>query len=349
MISSFMQYGGISAKVRAMYGKRLTRSDYEKLIHSKSVSDIASYLKSLPAWSEALKNVQPTTVHRADLEKALRDGIDREYERIYGFMSGSDHPLMRFLIRRKEMDEIFRFIRLLSSPESASEYICTFPLFFKKHSGIRFEKFSSCRSFEDFLECLKGSIYYSSLSALPRKQGELPDYTITKAALSAGYFGEIIKLIGKKYSGSISKTLKEGAGTQVDLINIETIIRIKRFFPDMSSDLPRYLIPYGYKLKSDLVKSLTDANTADETLELLKSSPYAKLFNSRAYANLEDYRYQYLYDFYKKLLSSSEPSVFTPIAYLNIKEIEVNNIINIVECVRYGETPSSASISITGM
>lgn len=52
----------ITAKVHALYGRRLTRSQYEELCRKKNTSEIASYLKERTHLSELLTSVQPATV-----------------------------------------------------------------------------------------------------------------------------------------------------------------------------------------------------------------------------------------------------------------------------------------------
>jgi len=348
MITDLMRYGGVSAKVRVMYGNRLKRLDYEKLLRQKSVSDIAAYLKTLPSWSAALKALQPSEVHRADLERALREGINQEYERIFKFMPRCDRRLMGYLIRRKELDEIFRFLRTTVSGNHTA-YICTVPHFFRKHSKIRFESFEKCQSFDEFLTCVRDSIFYDVLARLPRRQGESPDYTLTKAALTSRYYSDIMELIGSKYSGSIADSLKEGFGTRIDLQNIETVMRIKRFFPQMAERATEYLIPYWQHLRQSFFQKLIAASSQAEEIELLRSSHYSRLYAEKGPSNFEDFSLQFRFEVCKKLLSAPVPSVFTPIAYLSLKEIEVRNIINIVECVRYDETPQSANIAIIGL
>lgn len=343
-----MNYGGMSAKVRAMYGKRLTRADFDKLIQSKSVSDIAAYLKSLPAWTEALRHILPATVHRAELERAIRNEIMLEYMRLYKFASRNDQALLRYFIRRRELNEITMFLRLLLTGQAAA-YVCTFEPFYREHIHIRFESLSQCRTFDEFLEGIRGSIYHDTLAMLPRKQGEAPDLTIAKSALSGRYYAEGLRIIKRNYSGEVADLLIASNGARVDLMNIEILLRIKRYYPQMSPRAAEYLVPYKYKLSGDFFRSMAEAPTADDAIEMVKNSPYAKVFTNYRFANLEDYILRFTYDTDRKLLHRAEPSVITPIAYIGLKEIEVRNLINVIECVRYGDTPESASIYIPGM
>ena len=46
---------------------------------------------------------------------------------------------------------------------------------------------------------------------------------------------------------------------------------------------------------------------------------------------------QYRFDL--RQLRAAQPTVYTPIAYLGLKEIELRNIISIIECIRYKVAP----------
>ena len=69
----------ITAKVHALYGRRLTRSQYEELCRKKNTSEIASYLKERTHLSELLTSVQPATVRSDQLENLLRKGRYNKY------------------------------------------------------------------------------------------------------------------------------------------------------------------------------------------------------------------------------------------------------------------------------
>ena len=47
------------------------------------------------------------------------------------------------------------------------------------------------------------------------------------------------------------------------------------------------------------------------------------------------------YRFNQRQLRAAVPTIYTPMAYLGLKEIELRNIISIIECIRYGVEPRS--------
>ena len=71
-IGKLIRYGGIAAKVRAMYGKRLKPEDYEKISELETIPDIAVYLRGCPGWAPALEQLSMNDLHRFNLEVRLR-------------------------------------------------------------------------------------------------------------------------------------------------------------------------------------------------------------------------------------------------------------------------------------
>ena len=124
-------------------------------------------------------------------------------------------------------------------------------------------------------------------------------------------------------------------GEQVDLLNIIHILRLKTYFP---GDNPYYsvLLPFNYKLKPAAVRSLCAAPDAQAVFSLLKDTPYAGCFENISVDEVEDYYRRAFYLFNKKQLLTASPSIYTAVSYLNIKELEFQALVNVIESVKYG-------------
>ena len=73
------------AKIRAMYGKRLSAEDYAQLASFGSVSEIAEYLKKYTHYGKTLASVDTVMIHRGLLESLLRRHNFETYFRITDF------------------------------------------------------------------------------------------------------------------------------------------------------------------------------------------------------------------------------------------------------------------------
>lgn len=337
MIGSYMEYGALSAKVRAMYGKRLRRSDFEHMSTMTSMLDIFEFLRGHPGWSAALAPLSAATgyVGRIELEEALRGQLRREYESLSHFLPRNDKALVSFPVRLTELQDILMALRRLKADGRAKEpgQLTTLPDARVDRAALRL-----CTDYDGVIAAARGSIYYDSLLHLRSDAaGGLPDYTTAEALLHSTYFSHMYRLIHKNYAGQTQKVLLHAFGEQVDLLNLTHLLRLKAYFPGDD----RYysaLFPFHYKLKQDQWKALCDAKDAGEVFFLLRDTPYVKEFEAQEFtaAALERYYRRSFYTFNKRQLVTGEPSVYTALAYLNLKELEFQALVNLVESVKYG-------------
>ena len=68
---SALSANAISAKARAIYGRRLTAADYQELTRQRTVSDVAAYLKANPGYGAYLAGIDEMQIHRGQLELLL--------------------------------------------------------------------------------------------------------------------------------------------------------------------------------------------------------------------------------------------------------------------------------------
>ena len=332
-----------------MYGRRLRESDFISLINMKSIAEVTSFLKEHPGWAPSLMKANSAEIRRGELESALHDQVTSEYIRIYKFMSRDDHHLMSFLILRAEGDEILKCLRSFAE-DSMDEYVCTLPEYFRKSMPVDFLKLAGCTDFDVFWEAISASSFFPTLSRLPRDNEEkIPDYPLAKVLVDTQYFSSLMNTIEKKYSGDTVLKLKDGLGSEIDLLNIVSIVRIKRYFPNMSDEIADYLLPLRHRIRPALLREMMKAPSSEAVIELLGSTPYRRLFSENSFGMIDDYVKKHIYEFNRRVLTTSEPSVYTPLAYISLKENEAANLTKIIECVRYGISPGDAGIYLPGI
>ena len=74
----------------------------------------------------------------------------------------------------------------------------------------------------------------------------------------------------------------------------------------------------------------------DELFALLRQSPYGDCFDETAVDAVEEYYQRAVFRFNKRQLSAVPPSIYTAIAYLELKELELGVLVNVIESVKYG-------------
>ncbi len=332
MITSLIKYSALVTKTKAIYGKRLKPDDYQQLINMKSVAEIATFLKEHPGYRSSMINLDEKNVHRGTLEEYLREELSKEYGRILNFASGDDEKFLRFLAVRMEVDEILYFVRLIVSNKT-KEYKPHISQGIEKHCTLPFYKFTAGLTFNEFVEVLQGTEYYTVLEPLTKK--DILDYTGVEIALGGQYFRHVLKSIDKNVQSGDRAVLKDFFGCQIDFANFQRIIRSKKYFNKPNDHIFANLLPFTHKLGTGIINQMVNAPSWQEAYELIFESHYGDFFKEFSFDTVEDYYREYIFDSSKRLLQCRQASICVPVAYLNIKNMEIKNLINIIEGVRY--------------
>lgn len=347
MIGSYMKYGALSAKVRAMYGKRLRLSDFEHMASLTDPRDVMDYLRSQPGWavSAAALSAGQDYVGRVELEEALDLQLSHDYESLSHFVPKGDKALVSFPVRRRELEEIMAALRRLKSTGEDQGMSHPMPGMKLDRAALR-----SCTDYAGLLAATRESIYYPTLLRLaPTQPGALPDYAATEALLRGAYYSHLYKIIHQYYEGETGRVLSRSLGEQIDLLNLIHLLRIKTYFPG-EAGLSTFLFPFGYQLKSDKMGALRSAGSPQEVFALLSGTPYAKALEGlpTTVAAVEAYYRRAFYQFNRRQLTGGEPSVYTAVAYLTLKELELQALINVIESVKYGVRYDDAFARMAG-
>jgi len=332
MIVSAAQYGALTTKVRAMYGKRLKASELRRMASMKSVSEVSEYLSQTDSWSAAVHSLSDPS-DRAALEAALRGSVRLDYLRLNHYVHQQDQALLRFPVLMTELDAILMTLRRLISVKEI--HYTPIPLSFLQQGKLNYNALSAAASYDALAEAAAKTIYYEPLLRLrPEARDELPDYTLTEALLRSTYFSTQYRLIHRAYSGETRSILLRTLGEQVDLLNLVYILRLKCFFPK-ETQYAGVLFPFHYRLRPELMKALLSAPDWDSAHSLLEETPYAPALRGVSPETIDAYYHRAFYRFNRKHLLLSLPSVYSAVAYLNLRELELSTLIRAVECVYY--------------
>lgn len=345
-MTEFGKYGAMSAKVRALYGKRLTAEDFSKIAAMSRVSQVADYLRTHPGWRDAMASAPPGPVGRSTLEELLRTQVRAEYIRLASFALHEDKKYLRFYVYKTDLEMILLALRRLMSERTLGGF-SELPDFFRRNSGVDYDRLTECKDFAGLLKSVEGGIYYSPLQALAKRSDDgIPDYSEAGIALEGAYFSALYKFIMSGYSGETGDILRRSVGEGTDLLNVTHAMRIKAYFPQAPKSLKEMLLPVHYKLKPEFFERLLAAPNIEAAYDILKASYYGKYFQRLDLVYIEQYYMRYMFSFNRKQIFANTPSIYVPMAYLTLKELEMHRLVNIIECVRYGVPVGDAPVAL---
>ena len=163
------RYGALTAKVRALYGKRLLHEDFEKMAGMSNVGQVAGFLRGHPGWQKALASVPQGNLSRGDLEEALRVQLRAEYLSLFYFISvmgkRSLIKYIKFMAYKMDLELILAALRRLSlqrgelRPKLQSDVL-------KEGSTVDIAGIENAKNFTELLKSVEGSIYHAPLQAM---------------------------------------------------------------------------------------------------------------------------------------------------------------------------------------
>lgn len=317
--------GAILAKARAMYGKRLTLQDYNSLLRMQSISEVASFLKSHPGYGDIMEEVNEALIHRGQLENLLRKALFEKYYRLSSFSFSSGDSIYQLMVSRYEIKQVMACIRLLSAGRM-EEYITSVPPYLQGHTSLDLMQIAKVRSMADLRQALAGTPYLAYLNT----GADVPDYTMVETRLREAYYARLTKLAGK-HGGK----LKELVYTQAELFNITTIYRMKFLFRMERVTILSYLLPYRSKLSQAAFKKLLWAEREEDFIQLLKHSGYRRLMENTGFVSPEDFTRRCEEQLCRRILHFSPDTEAVLLAFLQLSEIEADNLTAIIEGIRY--------------
>ncbi|MDP4153611.1 MAG: V-type ATPase subunit [Bacillota bacterium] len=335
MLNDYFKYGAITAKVKSMHGYSFKSSDYEALMSKRNIGEMLSFLKSTESYGFLLRDMDETAMSRIAIEAALKKDLFYKYLKLFNYIGFSQKKSIAYIILKAEADEILRYVRFIKA-HKPDEYFMLKSEFLLEHSKIDFKSLQSKISFNDLQQAVKGTHYYSALSDF----GSDFDYTEVEHAVYTSYYGYKLELFSN-LDDAAKNQITDMIFTQIDFINISAIIRLKGYYGagNDKETISKYLLPYSKYLKGNLLNAVLQAPDKEAVYNALRKSPYGGFFEHSDRMYVDAMIPLFLTRYCKRLFNSGTPSLGIALAYLQLQEIEIQNIINIIESVGYDLMP----------
>ncbi|MEG0693608.1 MAG: V-type ATPase subunit [Oscillospiraceae bacterium] len=337
MLTSFSS-NAITAKARAIYGRRLTNSNYTELLRLRTVADVATYLKTNTNYSQYLKGINEMQIHRGQLENLLNRSRFEKYFSLCHYDFTKDKGFYRYVISNAEISVILRAIMLLNSG-SPQDIIVNIPSFMQEYACFDFMELSKIKCFDDLLTVLEHTQYKNVIKRFAAPNGNI-NLTDCELALKTHYYKMIFALIDKYYKGKTKKELYEIVLIEIELLNLSLIYRLKRYFKKPPEEIKLHILPFYYKLNQRSIDALLDGQHRQQFIEGMKLHVYNSNMKNVEFNYIEDYTKRLKYIINRKLMRFSTNAPISFYALMSLIQIEIENTIIIIEGIRYQDSPS---------
>lgn len=324
----------MAAKAKAMYGKHLKSDDYTELLRKKTVQEIAGYLKNETAFKSVLKGINEFSIHRGHLEMLIRQTFYLDFLELIRYGQSKKDHFYEYGVLMIEIKQILMSIRLISETDKTNQ-IAQLPIFANRMISFDVEELIKVNTFDELLSVLKNTPYYSILKPLkPRSVLDI-DYANFEIVLKAYYYKRVYEIIEQEFTGKDKKDIRDLFDTQIELENITKIYRLKKYYNASPSEIKKVLNPTYKRISKNDLDEWIDTLDAQAFLHAVNKNAYDIPTDAKEFQYIEYQTDAIMFDLNKRLMRfSTNPNIIL-VSYLSLLDIEIRNIIDIIEGIRY--------------
>jgi len=330
-------YDVLNAKIAAMHSKLLTDEDYKKLIVLKSPADIARYLKANTEYRPFLEQVNLDSVSRVDLEKIFEERLVDILTRLAKYCEGPYKGFIKSFFMKYEIDELKEIARQIHIDGKSGEPSRGMA-FIKRNRRIAMAKVISAKSITDLIHALEETVYFPLLKSLLQEteDGEKRLFSF-EMTLDKAYF-YALKENAYKLKKRDRLVFKELMGTYIDMINIQLIYRGKKYYKLSPEELFNYSMDDGFRFNYKKILQLCYTKNDQEFKAIVGETPYAFMLKGDPNQDLfmERRMNRYMYYQCRSALNKFAGDISSLLAFLQLVEFEIKDLISLIENVRYG-------------
>ena len=327
-----MNYSVLNSKLKAMKSYLFNRDDYVNLACSRDIKELVSKLKNNISYREFIGELNENNVHRSDIERKLFLSLSNDFKKIYRFVF--DFKIKKYLDAYFLKDEIYvlKLILCMIYDKKELKYnVSELKYIIDSKLKIDVERLRNSENVEQFIFNLTGTEFFDFMR---KSYDESKSLFELEVKMDLYYYLKLNKIVNKFLNRKDKAIMQKVHWTEIDLINLSWLYRIKKYYDVSPDKMFGYLIPLAYKLKKNEIVKLASAKNLSDLEDMIRHSVYGNLFLEKNF-KIERMVYNYLLKTYKFMCLNNKHGIVGVVYYLFLKKLEINNITSVVEGVRY--------------
>jgi len=331
-MESVRQYGFINAKVRAMRSTFLTEMAYRSMSALKEPRELYSFL-SQTRYRDVVDGIEAKTPEA--LERALFREEIRQLRIVQKFSKADTRKILDALLERYDGERLKTILRAWHSGEKEAAYVIRddivhpFPV----------DSLLSSKSIEEFAARLEGTpfrgVVQDRISVYEEKKTLFP----IEVALDQLVYERLWKA-SARLSRTDRNILRKLVGIEIDLKNLDWILRFRNYYNLPMAEIGDLLLPNGWRLGTSRIKQiLSDGNVTEALLDMSRGSSVAFVGSEDQGLSLnalERFLYQMLLAEARKVFMAFPLSIGAILGYAYLLRIESRNLRTLVYAKAYG-------------
>ncbi len=307
------------------------------MLNCQSVSEIAGYLKYNTSYNSVLYDINEATIRRGHLEMILRQKQFNDYASLARYDMTVGMKMSDYIIKRTEIEIIISYLRLMIAGRT-DEFLFLMPMFFSSHTRLNLAKISQCKTYPQLIGAMEHTAYHDILAKFLPKDDENIRLTEIETVFFTVLTRTVFNLI-EKHRPSVRNELKILYGADIDVQNVTRILRLKRFFNKNPEFIKKNLLPFGNSISKKAMESMINAPTADVVMDIFLGTPLGRRIPESQRAFTYDLHHRVPYFAARRYMHYSIHPAVVMLSYIYITDIELDDIINIIEGIRYRLQP----------
>ena len=316
-----IKYPNLNAKLKGMYEKRISKSDLEDLVKQNNLKNAILLLKSK---YDIFKN-SDENIDRLEIESLLEKDQINNILKIKKLLNKKDTEIFEMFLLQYEIKCVKSIFRKLFSNDKTDDIVIQKVKMWTVTLFSDIKGIETVQNFYEFFEAVK-RMKYNKILKKYQEQDNINVFEVENE-IDILYFETLYDMIKNEVNS------KKIIGSEIDLLNVLWIFRIKKYYNFENEKINQILIKRYYKLKPNTMKKIEQTNTFEEIKEIMKDTVYKDVFFDEN--NLEENIDKYLYEINKKIFRNDMTSIAYVLAYVNMIDYENKDIINTIEGIRY--------------
>ena len=342
----------VGVKARVLYSRLLSTDDYWDLLESDTVAEIGQKLRNT-SYGEELDTLPPIP-HRHDLEAAIKDALNAQAENFLFHLSSPRDKFFKALLYLQEADNLRNVFRYMVSGRGNRDELRR-RLYISKQSRISYDNVLSARDFMELSEMLRNTQYHKVLAEPLRRLHTGEERSLFPLEMALDIFVELSQFKTlKKLEPAERDRLLPIFGVRADLFNLYILYRTKEFYNMTPEETLNRLMPSRFRVKMPILRELARAESGNAVVDMIQERfpKYADIFaqtpdDESPHLSMERNIKRYIFLQISRVFREEPLGFHTAVSYFTLKKYEIADIINIIECVRYGYDRRNAAKYLT--
>lgn len=328
------KYAYANAKIRAMLSQLLDGPRLEALLQAKDLYEALDLLKKTQ-YAEAVGRMERENPDLQQLERELAVHDEAVFRKVGSVLGAPEKELVFLLLEKYEIESLKVVLRLwYRHPQvNPADFLPASQII----HPIDYKKILNAESIEEVIVLLDKTPYRQPLVRAREIFKQKESLYYLEAALDVDYYERVLKSV-ERFSVSDRKVALKIIGIEIDIENINWLIRLRKYYNIALEDMLEWIIPGGERINKDTVRRYYTTDGLGKIVESVALGPYVKIkeMTEQNIYLIEGFLYEFLYREVKRALAGFPFSIGTVLGYLILKRRETRNLISILNAKRYG-------------